>query len=66
MVVAESGTPLTLKTACTSCQRGVELVCAGRPAYQGYETYNEYICPHCRKKNVARTPGLILSVHPAA
>ena len=53
-----------VKATCDSCRRGVELECAGLPAYLGYETFNEYICPHCRKKNVQRTPGAILVVRP--
>lgn len=53
---------MTVKTACESCHRGVLLECEGLPAYQGYQTFNEYICPHCRKKNVQLTPGLIVSV----
>ena len=53
---------VTVKTACESCHRGVLLECEGLPAYQGYQTYNEYICPHCLKKNVQLTPGLIVSV----
>ena len=57
---------VTVKTACESCHRGVVLECEGLPAYQGYQTYNEYICPHCRKKNVQQTPGLIVSVREAA
>jgi hypothetical protein len=53
---------VTVTTACESCHRGVLLECEGRPAYQGYQTFNEYICPHCRKKNVQLTPGLIVRV----
>jgi hypothetical protein len=66
MAVPAPTTPLTLHVACTSCQGGVELACEGLPAYQGYETFNEYHCPHCRKKNVAKTPGHILAVRASA
>jgi hypothetical protein len=30
----------------------------------GYPIYGHFDCPHCRKDNVAKTPGRILSVEP--
>jgi endogenous inhibitor of DNA gyrase (YacG/DUF329 family) len=58
---------VTLSVHCAHCGRPVELECAGRPGFWGYETYNEYFCPHCRKQNHERTPGAILSARdPAA
>jgi hypothetical protein len=46
---------------CEHCRRAVELVCAGLQGFWGYQTHNEYICPHCRKRNHERTPGAILA-----
>ena len=63
MAALASAAPV-VKVACDSCRRGVELECEGIPFYPGYETFNEFICPHCRKKNVAKTPGEILAVRP--
>jgi hypothetical protein len=45
---------------CESCHRGVELECEGRPGFWGYETYNAYFCPHCRRQNHARTSGAVV------
>lgn len=55
-----------LKVQCASCHRGVELECEGLPAYLGYETYHEYFCPHCRKRNTQLTPGAIVSAKASA
>jgi len=52
---------VTLKVRCASCDGEVEIECEGLPAYLGYETYNAYFCPHCRKQNHERTPGAIVS-----
>ena len=30
----------------------------------GYETYNEYVCPLCRKLNRVKTPGQVISSRP--
>jgi hypothetical protein len=51
--------------ACESCRKRVALECEGIAGMAGYETYNEYICPHCRKLSRARTPGSVISVRPA-
>jgi hypothetical protein len=50
-----------LRVRCAHCQGGVELECDGLPGFWGYKTYNEYLCPHCRKQNHERTPGAIIS-----
>ena len=46
---------------CASCQRAVELESEGLPGFWGYETYNVYVCPHCRKQNHHKTSGAIVS-----
>jgi len=63
-VMNYSPTPVRLRTTCESCHRALELECEGIAGMAGYETYNEYVCPHCRKLNRARTPGLVISVRP--
>ena len=50
---------------CGSCRREVELVCEGIAGVAGYETYQEYFCPYCRKLNRPRTPGHIISIRAA-
>jgi hypothetical protein len=49
------------RVRCAHCRRGVELICEGLQGFWGYQTHNEYICPHCRKQNHERTPGAVLS-----
>jgi hypothetical protein len=63
-VMNYSPTPVRLRTTCESCHRALELECEGIAGMAGYETYNEYVCPHCRKLNRARTPGQVISVRP--
>jgi hypothetical protein len=46
---------------CKSCGQSVELECEGVSGVSGYQTHNEYVCPHCRKQNHARTSGAIVS-----
>jgi phage FluMu protein Com len=46
---------------CSSCDGSVELDCEGISGYAGYQTYNEYLCPHCQKLNHALTFGVILA-----
>ena len=57
--------PATLPVArtvhCESCQGLVALECEGLGGTVRYETYNEYLCPYCRKQNHARTAGAIVS-----
>ncbi len=55
--------PTRLEVHCTSCTRAVELECEGISGVSGYETYNEYFCPHCRKLNQPKTPGHIIAAH---
>lgn len=50
-----------LTARCANCGGGVELECEPLPRYQGYHTYNEYICPHCQKHDVHRTTGAIVA-----
>jgi hypothetical protein len=47
------------ESAC--CRRDVELECEGLQGFWGYETYNEYFCPYCRKQNHERTSGAVVS-----
>lgn len=53
--------PVTLRVHCAHCQGAVELECEGLSGFWGYQTYNEYFCPHCRKQNHQRTPGAVVS-----
>jgi hypothetical protein len=46
---------------CASCDRSVELECRRPDGFWVYDSYNEYICPHCQKHNVALCPGTIVS-----
>lgn len=58
---------VVLQVRCASCGSAIELECEGVDGFRGYETYNEYVCPNCKKRNVARTPGAIVVVRrPAA
>jgi hypothetical protein len=50
-----------LRVHCAHCHGAVELECEGLPGFWGYETYNEYFCPHCRKQNHQRSAGAIVS-----
>ena len=51
---------------CASCQGTVALECEGLSGVASYRTYNEYVCPHCRKQNHALTPGAIVSTRAVA
>jgi hypothetical protein len=57
--------PIRVVVQCESCRRAVELECEGISGVAGYETFNEYLCPHCRKLNRPRTPGHIISIRAA-
>jgi hypothetical protein len=57
--------PIRMLVHCDSCRGAVELDCEGISGVAGYETFNEYSCPHCRKLNRPRTPGHILSIRAA-
>ena len=50
---------------CAHCHGTAELECEGRQGFWGYLTYNEYFCPHCRKQNIVRTPGAVVSARAA-
>jgi hypothetical protein len=50
------------RTHCEHCRAEVELECQGLQGFWGYETYNDYHCPRCRKRNIARSPGAVTSV----
>jgi hypothetical protein len=65
MTVRERPT-VQITVHCASCRRALELECEGLSGVTGYRTYNEYICPSCRKQNHALTPGAIVSVRIAA
>lgn len=54
-----------VRARCASCDRPVELECKGLDGFWGYQSYNEYSCPHCKKRNVALCPGTIVSARGA-
>jgi hypothetical protein len=60
-----SPTPTRVRVTCENCQKPIELDCEGLAGPAGYETYNEFFCPHCNGLCRARTPGTILTVHKA-
>ena len=64
-IVSYLASAVSRSIACESCARAVELECEGIAGMAGYETYNEYVCPHCRKLNRVRTPGSVISARPA-
>jgi hypothetical protein len=53
-----------LRTRCPNCQREIELECKGLQGFWGYNTYNEYFCPYCRKQNHQLCSGTVVSVRP--
>jgi hypothetical protein len=57
--------PTHVRVRCDSCHGAVELECQGLEGWWGYDSYNEYLCPHCDKKNQARCSGPILGARPA-
>ena len=63
-LVNYSRTSIRVRTTCESCHRALELECEGIAGMAGYETYNEYVCPRCRKLSRARTPGRVISARP--
>lgn len=50
-----------LLSRCAHCQAAVELECQGLQGFWGYNTYNEYFCPQCRKQNHHLGPGAVLA-----
>jgi predicted RNA-binding Zn-ribbon protein involved in translation (DUF1610 family) len=56
--------PVVRNVHCDRCKRPVELACEGLGGIVMYETYNEYLCPHCGAQNHARTAGNIISALP--
>lgn len=54
--------PVTV--TCASCGASVVLKCEGLAGVAGYPIFEHFDCPHCRKDNVAKTPGHIISVDP--
>jgi phage FluMu protein Com len=50
-----------VRVRCAHCHGAVELECEGLQGFWGYQTYNEWFCPHCRKQNHARTSGAVVS-----
>jgi len=63
-LVNYSPTSIRVRTTCESCHRALELECEGIAGMAGYETYNEYVCPLCRKLNRVKTPGQVISSRP--
>ena len=55
---------LMRQVRCASCRQIVELECKGLEGFWGYESYNEYICPHCGKRDTALCSGTIVAVRP--
>ena len=58
--MAES-TRVILRVRCAHCQGQVELECEGLQGFWGYNTFNEYSCPHCRKQNNQLSSGPVVS-----
>jgi hypothetical protein len=58
--------PVRIVVSCTSCTRPVELELEGTLGVAGYDTFNPFHCPHCRKLNQPRTAGHILAVRAIA
>jgi hypothetical protein len=56
---------VTRRARCEHCAAAVELECQGLPGFWGYETFNEYHCPRCRKRNLVRSPGAVISARMA-
>lgn len=54
-----------VRARCASCQKPLELECRGYDGFWGYESYNEYFCPHCGKRNVQLCTGTIVSARGA-
>lgn len=65
MTALAQDTHVILNVHCDHCRGAVELECEGLPAYLGYQTYNEYLCPHCKKHNIQRTTGKIVQARKA-
>jgi hypothetical protein len=63
--VNATSSPVRVAVQCENCRRGVELECEGVSGVAGYEIYQEYFCPYCRKVNRPKTPGHILLVRAA-
>lgn len=57
---------LFVRVRCASCDAPLELECEGLPGFWGYQTYNEFHCPQCRKRNFQRTSGAIVAVRLSA
>ena len=54
-----------LRVRCAHCSGAIELECEGLPGFWGYQTYNEYAWPHCRKQNHVRSSGAVIVGRPA-
>lgn len=65
MTSATASAHVMLTVHCAHCRGAVDLACEGLPGYLGYQTFHEYACPHCRKQNIQRTTGAIVSVRKA-
>lgn len=50
---------------CAHCAGGVDLECEGLQAFWGYQTYNAYFCPHCRKQNHVLSSGAVVATRAA-
>ena len=48
-------------TSCTSCGAALALECAPTQGFWRYRTYNEFMCAKCGKRNVALSPGAVIS-----
>jgi hypothetical protein len=67
LIASAADVPVILQVCCAHCAGAVELECEGLPGFWGYETYNEYFCPHCRKQNHQRSSGAVVTARvPAA
>jgi hypothetical protein len=48
------------RVRCADCRGVVELECKGLDGFWGYQSYNEYLCPLCGKRNTPLTSGTVL------
>jgi hypothetical protein len=53
---------VTIRSSCAHCGCALEIECKGFVGFWGYDTYNEYFCPCCRKQNHAHSTGAVVSV----
>ena len=50
-----------LRVRCAHCNGAIELECENLRGFYGYNTYNAYFCPHCRKQHHQLCSGPIVA-----